>query len=108
MKNYLTVLVTVPNEEMAVTISRTLVQERLAACVQIIDPIRSIYMWKNEVCDDSELLLFIKSTVMQFENLKKRVIELHTYETPEIIALPISNGLDSYLNWITEVTSKSD
>jgi len=103
-EKYCCIFVTVPTEEMAVSISQTLVREKLAACVQISGPVRSIYQWQNKVCDEKELVLVIKSTLDLFEEIKNCVVQLHTYDVPEIIALPISQGLDKYLNWIEDVT----
>lgn len=98
----LVVFITAPNEEEAAKIGRALVEERLAACANIIPSVRSIYRWKGEVCDDSECLLVIKTLWDRFGELERRVKELHSYEVPEIIALKIVNGSQEYLDWVEE------
>lgn len=99
------VWVTVGNYEEAVKIAKTIVEEKLAACVNIIPSVRSIYFWKGEVCDDSESLLMIKTREALFERLKDRIRELHSYEVPEIIAVRLHNGHEPYLLWVTENTN---
>ena len=93
------------NLEQATDIARFLVQNRLAACVNIIDPIRSIYSWKNEIYDEKEILMVIKTRRALFEKLTLEITKRHSYEVPEIISVPIENGLPSYLNWIDQNTS---
>jgi periplasmic divalent cation tolerance protein len=99
---YLLVSVTTPSSEEAKRIAEALVQERLAACVNIVPAITSIYHWQGEVHRDSEVLLIAKSRPELFDPLAARVKELHSYEVPEIIALPIVAGSKAYLNWIDE------
>jgi len=99
---YLVIFCTVPNEEVAQTISESLVSENLAACVNIIKHVRSIYLWKSEICDEGELLLIIKSTVEAFASLESKIQKLHPYEVPEILAIPVFRGNESYLAWIDE------
>lgn len=98
------VYITAPNEEDAVKISRAVVEERLAGCVNIVKGIRSIYSWQGKIEDDSEVLMIAKTQRHLFESLKKRVKELHSYTVPEIIALPVVEGSEDYLNWLKEVT----
>jgi periplasmic divalent cation tolerance protein len=76
-----------------------LVEERLAACVNIAS-VRSCYIWEGKLCRDEEALLIIKTTKSLFEPLKKRILELHSYTVPEIIALPVALGYRPYLDWI--------
>jgi periplasmic divalent cation tolerance protein len=97
----LVVLVTVPNAETADKIAEALVGERLAACVNVVGGVRSIYRWKGVVERDQELLCVCKTTRAAFERLRARVVELHPYELPEVIALPIELGHAPYLEWIT-------
>jgi len=97
----LLVLVTVPNEETATKLAEALVGEQLAACVNVLDGVRSIYRWKGAVERDDELLCICKTTRDGFEKLRARVVELHPYELPEVIALPIAAGHAPYLDWIT-------
>ncbi|KAK7868969.1 hypothetical protein R5R35_002600 [Gryllus longicercus] len=97
------VYVTVPNEEVAKKIAHGLVKEQLAACVNIIPKITSVYMWKGEINEDSELLLMIKTRTSRIEDLTAYVKANHPYEVCEVIAVPITAGNKPYLNWIDEV-----
>jgi len=94
------VFITAPNEEEGARLAKTLVAESLAACVNIIPSIRSIYMWKGEVCDEREVLLVAKSSAEKFPALASRVASLHSYETPEVISTPIIEGSQAYLDWM--------
>lgn len=105
MSEHVICFVTSNNLEQATDIARFLVQNRLAACVNIIDPIRSIYSWKNEIYDEKEILMVIKTRRALFEKLTLEIKRMHSYEVPEIISAPIENGLPSYLNWIDQNTS---
>jgi periplasmic divalent cation tolerance protein len=98
------VLVTCGSEEDAVKISNALVEERLAACANIVSPVRSIYRWEGKIWDEKEWLLFIKTQRKKFDELEKKVKSLHSYTVPEIIALPIIEGSSSYLEWLVEMT----
>ena len=77
-----------------------LVERRLAACVQILPSMKSIYFWKNEVQREDEVLMIAKTTRANFQELEREVRSMHSYETPEIIALPIVAGSEDYLNWL--------
>lgn len=99
------VLVTVPNEDMAATIAKALVEARLAACANLIKGIRSIYTWQGKVEDEQEVLMIIKTQMKLFDGLKAKVKEIHSYEVPEIIALPIAAGSEDYLNWLRRSTA---
>jgi len=101
---FIVVLITCGSEEEASKIGRSLVEDRLAACVNIVSPIRSIYRWKGKVCDEKEWLLLIKTQKQRFEALEKKVKSLHSYSVPEIVALPILQGSSTYLEWLTEMT----
>ena len=94
------VLSTCPNAEVADTIARELVIRGLAACVNILPSIRSVYTWKGKVETASEHLLLVKSHGQQYKAIEARIRELHPYELPEIIAVPIAGGLDTYLAWL--------
>ncbi|MER3451132.1 MAG: divalent-cation tolerance protein CutA [Thermus sp.] len=98
------VLITVPTEEKAREIARTLVEEGLAACVNIVSGLTSIYRWQGQVVEDKELLLIVKTTTFRFPALRERVQGLHPYTVPEIIALPIAEGHKDYLDWLREST----
>jgi periplasmic divalent cation tolerance protein len=98
------VLVTTGSEIEAVSIARTLVEERLAACVNIIGPMRSIYRWRDGVSDDPEYLLVIKSRATMYMKIETRVRELHSYDVPEVIALTIDRGSPPYIQWLLDST----
>lgn len=102
--SYMVVFVTVPNEDEAVKIAKTLVEEKLAGCVNILKDVRSIYSWQGKIEDDSELLMVIKTKTTLFKELEKRVKELHSYTVPEIIGIEINEGFKGYLDWLSEVT----
>ena len=88
--------------DVAKDVAERLVKERLAACINIIDGVLSIYWWNGRVEEASESLLLIKTRSELFEKLKKRIVEVHPYETPEVVALKIEDGLKEYLEWIDE------
>jgi periplasmic divalent cation tolerance protein len=96
------VLTTCPDEACAERIARALVAEGLAACVNILPPMRSIYRWKGKIEDASEQLLVIKSATARFPAIRDRLRALHPYELPEIIAVPIADGLPEYLAWLNK------
>ncbi|MFZ0931319.1 MAG: divalent-cation tolerance protein CutA [Syntrophobacteraceae bacterium] len=98
------VLVTAGSAEEAATIGRTLVEEHLAACANIVPQIRSIYRWKGQIYDEQEFLIIIKTRAEQFEALQERVKKLHSYEVPEIISFPVKRGLREYLEWVEKET----
>jgi periplasmic divalent cation tolerance protein len=98
---HIVVLITVPSEEIAEKIANALLEQNLAACVNIVAPIRSLYTWEEKICDDEEMLLIVKSQVELFENqIVPAVHAVHPYQVPEIIALPILMGSKNYLDWI--------
>lgn len=97
------VLVTVPKEEEAVKIAKTIVEEKLAGCVNIVRGVRSIYSWQGKIEDDSELLMVIKTKATVFKELETRVKELHSYTVPEIIGIELKEGYRGYLDWLDEV-----
>ena len=96
-------LVTVPNMEEGKKIARILVENKFAACVNIVPGICSIYEWKEKIEEDDELLLLIKTTEKMSEKLIQKVLEIHPYETPECIGFRIEKGSESYLKWISEI-----
>ena len=99
--------VTAASEEQAGLIAHALVGERLAACVNIVSPIRSIYRWNDEVQTDTEHLMVIKTRATLAPKVAARVKELHSYEVPEVIAVPIIAGAKSYLDWVLASTITS-
>ena len=98
----LLVLCTVPDRGSAEHIAAALVEERLAACVNIIPGIASVYRWKGAIEKDEELLLLIKTSQGRYQSLEQRIRTLHPYELPEIIAVPIQTGQQDYLQWIKD------
>ena len=101
---FIVVLIACGSEEEGLKIARSLIDERLAACVNILSPVRSIYRWEGKVCDEKEWLLIVKTRSQRFEAMKERVKALHSYSVPEIVSLPILEGDSSYLHWLTEMT----
>jgi periplasmic divalent cation tolerance protein len=99
------VLVTAPSADGAATIARTLVEEHLAACVNIVPGIRSIYRWEGQVAEDPEWLLVIKTECRRFGELEARVRALHPYSVPEVIAVEIVEGSKPYLDWLVGAVS---
>ncbi len=97
---YAVVFITVPDEEEAARIARTIVEERLAGCVNIVKGIRSIYSWEGKVVDEHEVLMIVKTKRVLFTELEKRVKGLHSYSVPEIISLPIIEGSEGYMEWL--------
>ncbi len=97
---YNIVLMTASTKEEAVRIVHTLLEERLIACANIMDPVSSFFWWQGKIEEEKEVLVIMKSHETLFKKLSKRVMELHSYDTPEILALPIVNGSPSYLDWM--------
>jgi periplasmic divalent cation tolerance protein len=98
--NVRVVLTTAPNAEVGALIARALVEERLAACVNVIPGVRSIYRWEGEVQDDPEIVLIIKTRADRCEALAARIKDLHPYDVPEVLVLPAVGGSARYLAWI--------
>jgi len=104
MRKFILVLTTVPDETKGLEMARQLVEERLAACVTITGACQSVYWWEGKITQDSECLLFIKTRASLYSRLEKRIKELHAYQVPEIIALPIHRGSSGYLRWVEAET----
>ncbi|MGH7578734.1 MAG: divalent-cation tolerance protein CutA [Gemmatimonadales bacterium] len=102
MTEYRQVTTTLPNREAAQRIGRQLVEERLAACAQVVGPVSSVYRWQGEVETAAEWYCQVKTTAARVHELMARIRELHPYETPEIIAVPVVEGDAGYLGWIGE------
>jgi len=105
MSDAIIVMVTCGSSGEAETIARQLLEEKLVACVNIAGRIRSLFHWKGAIARESESLLLMKTVLSRFDDLARRVKELHPYEVPEIIAMPIMVGNPDYLNWIEQATS---
>ena len=102
----LVVLVTAPSAEKAAEIARALVEERLAACGNVVAAVRSLYCWEGKVQDEAEALLLLKTSRRRFPALKARVLALHPYQVPEVLALPVEAGHAAYLGWIAASTGQ--
>jgi periplasmic divalent cation tolerance protein len=98
------IFITASSSEEAQKIATALVEEKLVACVNIIPQIKSVYWWEGKVCQDDEVMLISKTKQSLFSTLMNRVKALHSYEVPEIISFPISEGSPEYLSWIENVT----
>jgi periplasmic divalent cation tolerance protein len=101
----LVVLCTIDTDERARVLADTLVGRRLAACVQVVGPIRSTYRWRDAVETATEWILLMKTTEERFTDLRDGIAAAHPYDVPEIVALPIETGLAEYLGWIGASTS---
>lgn len=104
MTDYLLVLTTFPDLDVAQRLAQRIVHERLAACVNILPRVQSIYRWQGQDCMDIEHVALIKTTKDRYPELESYLHSQHPYELPEIIAVPITAGLEGYLKWITENT----
>lgn len=102
----LVVLVTTPTAESAAAMARTLVEEGLCACGNVVPTVRSIYRWEGEIHDDAEALLVLKTERRLLAELKERLLALHPYQVPELLALTVEDGLAPYLAWIGESLKK--
>jgi periplasmic divalent cation tolerance protein len=101
--DYGVMLTTTPTREEAQTIARLLIEEKLAACVQLL-PIESFYFWQGKTQNEAEVLLLIKTRTALFQSAIARIKQVHSYTVPEIVALPFSAGFAGYLDWIGDVT----
>lgn len=100
----LLVFTNMPNAESAQALASSLIENRLASCVNILAPCRSIYRWQGRTEGAEEVPLLVKTTTDRYPALEQAIIAQHPYELPEIIAVPISRGLPAYLNWVAEET----
>jgi len=101
---HIVVFVTASSKTEAETISQALLQKKLIACSNMISPVQSLFHWKGAICNEEEVLLILKTTTKNFKEIVVEVRKNHSYEVPEIIALPIVDGSDDYLRWITDET----
>ena len=100
------VFVTGPDRETVSGLGRAVVRERLAACVNVLGPVASVYRWEGEVAEATEAMAVIKTTADRLDRLRERILELHPYDTPEFVALPVTGGSEAYLQWIGESVSE--
>lgn len=103
MSEYCIVMSTFENEDQANEIIEAVLKEKLAACIQTTG-ISSHYSWNGDICHDKELLVLFKTPASLYEELKQKIESMHPYETPEIIKVPIEDGLPAYLSWMDDVT----
>lgn len=108
MTDKVVILVTAPSLRESKKIAKHLVEKQLAACVNVSAPIQSVYRWEGNLVDAKEFLLIIKSTRELFREVQAAVQKLHSYETPEIICLPIVDGSEDYLRWVSESLKKAN
>ncbi|MBP0599121.1 divalent-cation tolerance protein CutA [Herbaspirillum sp. LeCh32-8] len=102
----LLVLTNVPEQALATSLARTLVERGLAACVNIQAPVASVYRWQGAIEHATEIPLLIKTTQARYQELEQAILEAHPYDVPEIVALPLSAGLPAYLAWMQDETGK--
>ena len=100
---YSMIVSTCANKEQARKIAGLLVNKRLAACVQMF-PVNSVYTWQERICEEQEIMIFIKTRADLFDKVKREIKENHTYEVPEIIQISIEEGLPEYLKWMSDST----
>lgn len=106
MADEIVVFITASNEDEATLIGRALVEEHIAACVNLVPGVRSLFFWDNKTQDERETLLIVKSRLPLLDTLTARVKSLHSYSVPEVIALPIIGGSAAYLSWLNEATKQ--
>ncbi|HET7268025.1 MAG TPA: divalent-cation tolerance protein CutA [Oleiagrimonas sp.] len=105
MPDTLLALCTCPDDDSAARLARTLVGEHLAACVSRVPGLTSVYAWQGQIEEDTEVLLLIKTTAERFAALRERLLALHPYAVPELIALDIRDGLPAYLEWLQQAVA---
>jgi periplasmic divalent cation tolerance protein len=106
MKKFILVLTALAEEKKAQEIAEKLVEERLAACVTVLSASHSFYWWKGKITKEQEYILYIKTKTSVYDKLEARLQELHPYDVPEIIALPVEKGSEKYLAWVGEETRR--
>jgi periplasmic divalent cation tolerance protein len=105
MADALAVHITAPDAAQAAEMARTLVTEGLCACVNIVPAVRSIYLYDGKICDEPEVLCIVKTRPALFDRLQERVLELHPYDVPEILAFAVDEGSPAYLAWLRQSTA---
>ena len=101
----LLVMTTITSIDKAKSLARQIIEEQLAACCNIVPGITSIYRWEGELCEDQECLLVMKTIETRYTQLSKFILQQHPYDTPELIALPITQSTQEYLSWVIKQTS---
>ncbi len=107
MEEYIQITTTTDKKREAEDIAKKLIEKRLVSCAQILGPIKSIYWWKGRIEESEEWMIFFKTKKGLFKKVESAIKEIHSYEVPEIIAVPILEGSKDYLNWIESETQKS-
>ncbi|MDT7042033.1 divalent-cation tolerance protein CutA [Candidatus Nitronereus thalassa] len=102
------VFVTTSSEEEAAALAKLLVAQHLVACVNVLPKVKSFFQWEGKISEEEEYLMILKTRMPLFNTLKKAITAQHSYDVPEIIALPIVQGSESYLSWIQDMTNKSN
>lgn len=105
--NILIVFMTAPNRREATRIARSLVREKLVACANIVPEVTSIFHWEGRVQKSREVLLILKTTNRRYHALENTIRSMHSYEVPEIVAVPVARGLDQYIEWVREETTSN-
>ena len=103
-----TVLMTAPDRATGREVAARLVEERLAACGNVLDGVTSVFWWEGEVQDEDEVLVILKTTTARVSALTDRARELHPYDVPEVLALPVDGGLQEYMDWVREETGPTE
>ena len=106
ISDYQLLLTTCPTKEVANKLAHTLLEKHLAACINILPNIQSVYEWEGEIVSDAEVLLFIKTRHEHYAAIEQTLLQQHPYEVPELIALPIETGLPAYLTWLDNVVAQ--
>jgi periplasmic divalent cation tolerance protein len=104
MSDYIQVITTTPDRDMAESVAQSLLENRLAACVQITEGVSSYYWWDGKIDSSNECVCTIKTGSHLYEAVEKKIREIHSYDVPEIIAVPITAGSKEYLDWIDKET----
>lgn len=94
------VLMTAPSEDVAASIGRTLVEEGLIACANLVPQVRSLYRWQGKTCDEREVLVVMKLAAERYEQVRARIVALHPYEVPEVLRLDVTDGHHPYVQWV--------
>ncbi len=105
MSSCIVIYCTVPTKQDAKSIAKILLTQRLAACINIVDKVQSIFSWHDEICEEKELLMMIKTKSILFDRVKQAIKLTHPYNIPEIISIPIENADSEYLEWINAETT---
>lgn len=108
MADAIEIHVTMPDAERATALARTLVDEGLAACVNVVPGVRSIYRWEGKIQEDDEVLCLIKTRAAIFDRVRRRILELHPYDVPEILAFTVDEGSPAYLDWLRAATAEPE